>query len=82
VPVATLFLKTIHAFVIVHHETRRVKHISVTAHPTDEWTAQQVCDATPFGEKPKYLICDNNKKYGRMFERVAKASGIEVIHTP
>jgi putative transposase len=41
-----------------------------------------VRDATPFEEKPKYLICDNDKKYGPMFERVAQASGIEVIHTP
>jgi len=39
-------------------------------------------EATPFGEKPKYLICDNDKKYGAMFEQVATASGVEVIHTP
>jgi transposase InsO family protein len=82
VPVVTLFFKTIHAFVIVHHESRRVVHFGVTDHPTDEWITQQVRDATPFEEKPKYLICDNDKKYGQMFERVAKASGIVVIHTP
>jgi putative transposase len=82
VPVVTLFFKTLHAFVIVHHESRRVVHIGVTDHPTDEWITQQVRDATPFEEKPKYLICDNDKKYGHMFERVALASGIEVIHTP
>jgi putative transposase len=28
------------------------------------------------------LICDNDKKYGPEFERVAKTSGIGVIHTP
>ena len=81
-PVVTLFFKTLHAFVIVHHESRRVVHVGVTDHPTDEWITQQVRDATPFEEKPKYLICDNDKKYGPMFERVAQASGIEVIHTP
>jgi putative transposase len=82
VPVVTLFFKTLHAFVIVHHASRRVVHLGVTDHPTDEWITQQVRDATPFEEKPKYLICDNDKKYGPMFERVAQASGIEVIHTP
>ena len=82
VPVVTLFFKTLHAFVIVHHESRRVVHVGVTDHPTDEWITQQVRDATPFEEKPTYLICDNDKKYGPMFERVAQASGIEVIHTP
>jgi transposase InsO family protein len=77
-----MFFKTLHAFVIVHHESRRVVHVGVTDHPTDEWITQQVRDATPFEEKPTYLICDNDKRYGSMFERVAQASGIEVIHTP
>jgi putative transposase len=82
VPVVTLFFKTLHAFVIVHHESRRVVHVAVTNHPTDEWITQQVRDATPFEEKPKFLICDNDKRYGSLFERVVQASGIEVIHTP
>jgi putative transposase len=82
VPVVTLFFKTLHAFVIVHHESRRVVHVGITDHPTDEWIAQQVRDATPFEEKPKFLICDNDKRYGAQFERVVQASGIEAIHTP
>jgi transposase InsO family protein len=82
VPVMTLLFKTLHAFVIVHHESRRVVHVSVTDHPTDEWIAQQVRDATPFEEKPKFLNCDNDKRYGSLFERMGQASGIEVIHTP
>jgi hypothetical protein len=82
VPVVTLFFKTLHAFVIVHHESRRVVHVGITDHPTDEWITQQVRDATLFEEKPKFLICDNDRKHGPMFERVVHASGIEVIHTP
>ena len=82
VSAVTLFFKKLHAFVIVHHESRRVVHVGVAEHPTGEWITQQVRDATPFVEKPKYLICDHDKKYGPTFERVAKASGIEVVHTP
>jgi transposase InsO family protein len=82
VPVVTLFFKTLHAFVIVHHERRRVVHVGVTDHPTDEWITQQMRDATPFEEKAKFVICDNDKRYGHMLERVAKASSIEIIHTP
>ena len=82
VPVVTLFFHTIHAFVIVHLASRRVMHFGVTEYPTDEWVAQQLREATPFGETPKHLICDNDKQYGPVCERVAKTSGIEVIHTP
>jgi putative transposase len=82
VPVVTLFLKTLHACVMVPQASRRVVHVGVTNPPTDAWNTQPVRDATPFAEKPKYLIGDNDKKDGPMFERVAQASGIEVIRTP
>ena len=67
---------------IVQHESRRVVHVGVTDHPTDEWITQQVRDATSFEEKPEYLNCDNDKRYGPKFEQVTKTTGIEVIHTP
>jgi hypothetical protein len=82
VPVVTLFFKTLHAFVIVHPASQRMARVGVTDHLTDEWITQPVRDMTPFEEKSKYLICDNDKKYGSVFERVAKASGSGVIHTP
>jgi hypothetical protein len=44
--------------------TRRVIHFGVTPRPTDAWVAQQLREATPFGSAPKYLICDNDRKYG------------------
>ena len=44
-------------------KTRRIVHIGVTKFPTDEWTAQQFREATPWGKEPKYLIRDRDKKY-------------------
>ena len=46
--VHTLFFKPLYAFVIVEHESRKVVHTAVTTNPTDEWTAQQVREATPW----------------------------------
>ncbi len=60
VPAVTLFFTTIHAFVIVHHASRRVLHLGVTEHPTDERITQQLRDATLLEAKPKYLIFDND----------------------
>jgi hypothetical protein len=57
----TLLLRTLHAFVSVQHASRRMVHVGKTDHTTDEWIAQQARDATSFEEKPKYLICDNDK---------------------
>ena len=35
-----------------------------TRHPTDAWVAQQLREATPFDQRPRYLIRDNDGKYG------------------
>lgn len=81
-PVVTLFFQTLYAFVIVRVGSRRVVHVNATAHPTDAWVAQQLREATPFGETAKHLICDNDTKFGPVFEAAAKTCGLEVIHTP
>jgi transposase InsO family protein len=75
-----LFFRAVFVFVIIELESRRIAHVGVTRNPTDEWTAQQLREATPFGEGPRFLIRDNDKKYGESFERVA--SGIDVLETP
>ena len=57
-------------------------HVGVTRAPTDAWTAQQLREATPYGQTPKYLICDNDSKFGPCFARVATTSTIEILKTP
>jgi putative transposase len=69
-PVFNLFFRQHFVFFIVELASRRVVHFCVTAHPTDAWAAQQLREATPFGQGPKYLIRDNDSKYGVEFARV------------
>jgi putative transposase len=59
-----------------------VIHVGVTRNPGEAWTAQQLQEATAYGEGPKYLICDNDGKFGPGFERVAETSSIEILKTP
>ena len=74
--------RPIFAFFIVKHGTREVVHVGVTRSPSDQWTAQQLREATPLGEGPRFLIRDNDGKYGRHFAAVAKGTGIEVAKIP
>jgi transposase InsO family protein len=80
--VHTLLFKPLYIFVIMHHQTRRIVHAAVTTHPTDEWTTQQLREATPWGQKPKYLIRDNDGKYGAKFKAFLDSMGIEDKNTP
>ena len=60
-------------FVVLELKTRRIIHTSVTKYPTDEWTAQQLREATPWGKGPKYLIRDRDSRYATHFSAVLLA---------
>jgi putative transposase len=81
-PVTDLFFRSLFAFFIIELHSRKVIHVGVTRSPTDAWTAQQLREATAFGVGPKYLIRDNDSKFGVTFSRVAKTSSIEILKTP
>jgi putative transposase len=77
-----LFFRPLFAFFLIELKSRKVMHVNVTRSPTDPWVAQQLREATPFGHTPKYLIRDNDRKFGSNFARVAATSGIKVLRTP
>jgi len=75
-----LLFRPIYIFVIIELHTRRIVHAGVTRNPTDAWVAQQLREATPWDEKPKYLIRDRDSKFGPHF--AAAASGIKILKIP
>ena len=62
---------------VIELGSRRIVHSGATTSPTDHWTVQQLCEATCFGEGPRFLIRDNDNKHGASLERVA--AGIEAL---
>ena len=49
---------------------------SMTAHPTPEWIAQQVTEAFPWNQVPRYLIRDRDGIYGAAVTRRLRAMGL------
>src|SRR5713226_10691380 len=76
-----LFFRSLFAFFIIDLKSRKVIHMNVTRSPTDSWVAQQLRGATPYGEKPRYLIRDNDSKFESSFAHVATTSSIKVLRT-
>ncbi len=74
--------RPIFAFFIIGHATREVVHFNVTRSPSDEWVAQQLREATAWCEGPRYLIRDNDGKFGQRFASVADGTGIEIVNIP
>ena len=80
-PVTDVLFRPVYAFFVIALGSRRVVHVGVTRQPTDAWVAQQLREATPFEQRPRFLIRDNDSKYGPAFTRVAEARGTEVLRT-
>jgi putative transposase len=76
-----VWFRPVLAFFIVDINTKQVVHVGVTRHPTAQWTAQQLREATPFGVGPELIIRDNDSKFGADFERAAKGAGVRVLRT-
>jgi hypothetical protein len=51
--VPTIRFQVLYVFLVLAHERRRILHFGVTAHPTAEWTAQQLRDAFPWDTAPR-----------------------------
>lgn len=77
-----LFFRALFVFVIIELGSRRIIHFAVTRHPADAWVAQQLREATPYGLKPRFLIRDRDGKFGEIFQRVVKGTGIDILLTP
>lgn len=77
-----VWFRPIFAFFIVDVNTKRVVHVGVTRSPSRTWVAQQIRNATPFGEGPEFIIRDRDTKFGADFDRAAISAGSRVIKCP
>ena len=77
--VPTVTHKVLFVLLILAHERRRLIHFNVTEHPTSEWTAQQVIDAFPWDEAPRYLLRDRDRIYSASFRQRVRHMGIEQV---
>ncbi len=79
--VPTLTFKILFVLVILSHDRRKVVHFGVTPNPTAEWTAQQITEAFPWDEAPRFLIRDRHRTYGQAFRDRVTAMGIMEVPT-
>jgi putative transposase len=77
--VPTIRFQVLYVFLVLAHERRRILHFGVTAHPTAEWTAQQLREAFPWDSAPRYLLRDRDRIFGHDFVEQVKAMGIKQV---
>src|SRR5437773_3427188 len=81
--VPTIRFQVLYVFLVLAHERRRILHFNVTAHPTAEWTGQQLREAFPFDQLPRYLLRDRDAIFSTDFREQVRDPGIrEVLSSP
>jgi len=81
--VPTIRFQVLYVFLVLAHDRRRIVHFNVTAHPTAQWTGQQLREAFPFDQLPRYLLRDRDAIFGNEFRAQVQAMDIhEVLSAP
>ena len=74
--VPTISFIQLYVLVIVQLGRRELAWINVTRHPTADWIAQQITEAFPWDEVPRYLVRDQDGIYDTAVARRLRAMGI------
>ena len=84
--VDTVWLRRLYVLFFVSVGTRRVEYVACARHPDSAWMMQQarnlLMDLDDRGERPRFLLHDRDRKYGRAFDAIFGSEGIEIVRTP
>jgi transposase InsO family protein len=78
--VSTVTFRLLFVLVILAHDRRRIVHVDVTAHPTAGWIAQQLRNAFPEDQAPRYLVHDRDGAFAEVATTVA-GMHVETVRT-
>jgi len=65
--VPTVTFRVLYVLLVLRHDHRRVAHFNVTTHPTAQWAAQQIVEAFPYEDTPRFLLRDRDGIYGPFY---------------
>jgi hypothetical protein len=80
--VGTATFRLLSVLVVMEIATRRILHVNVTAHPTAQWTLQQLREAVPSDHTHRFLIHDRGAIFSQAFDQRVRQLGLRVLKTP
>ena len=80
--VVTATLRLLYVFVVIEHGSRRLAHYNVTAHPTADWTLQQLREAVGLDARYRYLLHDRDSIFAKHLDESVRRLGIRVLKSP
>jgi len=78
----TATFQMLYVFVVIEHGTRKLAHVNVTAHPSADWTLQQLRDVIGYEDRYLYLIHDRDNIFAKRLDESIEALGLKVLRSP
>jgi putative transposase len=78
----TATFRLLYVFVMIEHKSRRLIHVNITAHPTAQWTLQQLREAIPSDHTYRILIHDRDSIFSKQLDQSIRNMGLRVLTTP
>src|SRR5215471_408736 len=80
--VVTARFRMLYVFLFMEIGTRRIVHCNATAHPTAQWTLQQLREAIPSDHFYRFLLRDRDSIFSNEVDEQLQAFGLRVLRTP
>jgi putative transposase len=78
----TASFRLLYVFVVIEHGSRRLARVDVTAHPSAEWTLQQLREVIGYEDTYRYLIHDRDSIFAMHLDESMRALGLSVLKSP
>lgn len=78
----TSTFKMLYVLIVIEHQTRRLIHYNVTAHPSAEWTRQQLREAVGYDSRYEYLLHDRDCIFSADLDESIRRLGLRVLKSP
>jgi putative transposase len=78
----TSTFRVLYVLVVIEHRSRRLIHVNVTAHPSAQWTLQQLREAVGYEEQYTYLLHDRDTIFSAELDESIRRLGLRVLRSP
>ncbi len=78
----TATFRILYVLAVMEHASRRLIHLSATAHPTAAWTQQQLREAIPSDNEYRFIIHDHDSIFSSDLDASLARLGLTAVRTP
>lgn len=78
----TATFRVLYVFVVMEHGSRKILYCNMTAHPTAEWTLQQLREAIPSDHEYRFIIHDRDSIFSSHLDQSIRHLRLRVLKTP